>query len=231
LKWFFYVLFLLKGVVFFRGCRYSFVTNIIPISTKAISDLQICIRRRQIPTSILFYLPLYMISFKATLQKFGMQGEKTGWIYIAVPADISQQIKPNYKKSYRVKGKIDNVAISAGALLPMVEGYFIFAVNATLRKQLKKVEGVEVKVQFEEDDDIIKLSEELLQSINNEPRASTYFNALAPSHKNQYSNWVKSAKSEQVIVKRIATVIKACSMKMSYGEMMLANKEQKITSQ
>jgi Bacteriocin-protection, YdeI or OmpD-Associated/Domain of unknown function (DUF1905) len=129
-----------------------------------------------------------------------------------------------YKKSYRVKGKIDNVSIRAGAILPMGEGNFIFAVNASLRNQLKRAEGGEVNVQFEEDDDIIKLSAELLQSINNEPQAAKYFNALPPSHKNQYSTWVKSAKSEQIIAKRIATVIKACSMQMSYGEMMRASK-------
>lgn len=170
-----------------------------------------------------------MVSFKATLQKFGMQGEKTGWIYIAVPMEISEQIKSNYKKTYKVRGKIDSVVINGGALLPMVEGYFIFAVNAPLRKLLKKVEGAEVKVQFEEDDDIIKLSAELLQSLNNEPEAAKYFNALPPSHKNQYSNWVKSAKSELVIAKRIATVIKACSMKMGYSEMMRASKEEKVT--
>jgi Domain of unknown function (DUF1905)/Bacteriocin-protection, YdeI or OmpD-Associated len=169
-----------------------------------------------------------MIGFKATLQKFGMQGEKTGWIYIAVPAEIAQQIKPNYKKTYRVKGKIDNVIITGGALLPMGEGNFIFAVNAPLRNQLKKVVGAEVKVQFEEDDDIVKLSAELLACIDDAPEAAIYFNALPPSHKNYYSNWVKSAKSEQVIAKRIASVIKACSMKMSYSEMMRANKEDKM---
>ncbi len=168
-----------------------------------------------------------MIGFKATLQKFGMQGEKTGWIYIAVPAEISQQIKPNYKKSYRVKGKIDEVSINSAALLPMGEGNFIFAVNAPLRKLLKKIQGAEVKVQFEEDDDVIKLSAELLECIADVPEAAEYFSKLPPSHKNYYSNWVKSAKSEQVIAKRIATVIKACSMKMSYGEMMRAYKEEK----
>ena len=130
------------------------------------------------------------------------------------------RIKPNYKKSYKVKGTIDNVAISAGALLPMVEGYFIFPLNAPLRKQLKKTEGAEVKVQFEEDDDVIKLSSELLESLRDNPVAEKYFNALPPSHKNQYSTWVKSAKSEQVIAKQIATVIKACGMQMGYGEMM-----------
>ena len=79
-----------------------------------------------------------------------MQGEKTGWIYIAVPATIATQIKPNYKKSFRVKGTIDKVAISGGALLPMGEGNFIFAVNAPLRKQLKKIQGAAVNVAFED---------------------------------------------------------------------------------
>jgi hypothetical protein len=171
-----------------------------------------------------------MIGFTATLQKFGMQGEKTGWIYIAVPAEIAMQIKPNYKKTYRVKGKIDGVIIRGAALLPMGEGNFIFAVNAPLRKLIKKIEGAEVKVQFEEDDDVIKLSSELLECIADVPEAAEFFNKLPPSHKNQYSTWVKSAKSEQVIAKRIATVIKACAMKMSYGEMMKANKEDKFIS-
>ncbi len=169
-----------------------------------------------------------MISFKATLQKFGMQGEKTGWIYISIPADITNLIKPNYKKSFRVKGKLDDVSIKAGSLLPMGEGNFIFAVNAPLRKQLKKNIGAIVSVKFEEDDDIIKLSAELLACLKDEPNASKYFDALPPSHKNYYSNWVKSAKSEHIIAKRIATVIKACGLSMSYSEMMRAYKEEKL---
>jgi hypothetical protein len=165
-----------------------------------------------------------MVNFKATMQKFGMQGQKTGWIYIAVSADISQQIKPNYKKTYKVKGKIDNVPTS-GALLPMGEGNFIFALNASMRKQLKKILGEDVQVYFEEDDDIVKLSAEMLACIEEVPEAAEYFNALPPSHKSSYSTWVKSAKSQQVIAKRIAAVIEACSRKMGYSEMMRNNKD------
>jgi hypothetical protein len=171
-----------------------------------------------------------MISFSATLQKFGMQGEKTGWIYISIPPDIANLIKPNYKKSFRVKGKLDDVSIKAGALLPMVEGNFIFAVNAPLRKELKKNIGSVVTVKFEEDDDIIKLSTELLACLKDEPAASKYFDALPPSHKNYYSNWVKSAKSEHIIAKRIAIVIKACGMSMGFSEMMSAYKEEKLST-
>lgn len=54
-----------------------------------------------------------MVSFKALLQKFGSNGEKTGWTYFNIPAIIAQQLKPAYKKSFRVKGKIDNHQIKA----------------------------------------------------------------------------------------------------------------------
>ncbi len=169
-----------------------------------------------------------MVVFKTTLQKFGMQGEKTGWIYIAVPAKNASEIKANTKKSFRVKGKIDEVDIKMVAMLPMGNGDFIIPVNATLRKQLRKIQGATVIVALEEDDDILKLSSELLDCINDVPEAAEYFNTLPPSHKNYYSNWIKSAKSQSVIANRIATVIKACSMKMSYSEMMKAYKETKI---
>ncbi|HEY0262586.1 MAG TPA: DUF1905 domain-containing protein, partial [Chitinophagales bacterium] len=74
-----------------------------------------------------------MISFKTTLKKFAEQGEKTGWTFIDVPAEIAQQIKPDTKKSYRVKGKLDAVEVSGLALVPMGGGDFIIALNATLR--------------------------------------------------------------------------------------------------
>jgi Domain of unknown function (DUF1905)/Bacteriocin-protection, YdeI or OmpD-Associated len=171
-----------------------------------------------------------MISFNGILEKFGNNGEKTGWIYIAVPAEIALQIKPNNKKSFRVKGTIDAMEIKAVALLPMGNGDFFIAVNAPMRKILKKIQGAKVTVHIEEDDDIVKLSAELLQCIAAVPEAAEYFNKLPPSHKNHYSIWVKSAKSNAVIAKRIAAVIKACSMKMSYGDMMRANKADKIIS-
>ena len=75
-----------------------------------------------------------MINFKALLQKFGRKGEKTGWTYIDIPKKIADKIKPGGKKSFRVKGKIDDLPIKATALTPMGEGNFILAINAQIRK-------------------------------------------------------------------------------------------------
>lgn len=92
-----------------------------------------------------------MISFKALLQKFGSKGEKTAWTYIDIPEKIAQKIKPNCKKSFRVAGKIDNHSIKAIALIPIGEGNFILAVNAEIRKAIKKIHGASVEIHIEED--------------------------------------------------------------------------------
>jgi len=63
-----------------------------------------------------------MIDFTTTILQFGQQGEKTGWHYIEIPADIAQQLKPGNKKSFRVKGKLDHFSFSGVALLPMGGG-------------------------------------------------------------------------------------------------------------
>ena len=44
-----------------------------------------------------------MVQFTATIHKFGKKGEKTGWTYFELPADIVQQLKPGNKKEFKVK--------------------------------------------------------------------------------------------------------------------------------
>ena len=73
-----------------------------------------------------------MVKFTVTILKFGEQGEKTGWTYITIPAEIALQLMPDNKKSFRVKGKLDEYLIKGVALLPMGEGSFIMALNAAL---------------------------------------------------------------------------------------------------
>jgi hypothetical protein len=168
-----------------------------------------------------------MISFKALLQKFGSKGEKTGWTYIDISENIAQQLKPDCKKSFRVKGKIDNHPIKAIALIPMGDGNFILAVNAEIRKSIKKIHGAMVEVQIEEDLKELIPDRELIACLKDEPVAYNYFKNLPPSHQNWFSNWVKSAKTETTISKRISVIIKACSQKMSFSDIMKTYKEDK----
>ena len=76
-----------------------------------------------------------MVQFTATIHKFEKQGEKTGWTYIEIPADIAQQLSPEIKNHFRVKGKLDNFKITGVSLLPMGGGSFIMAINAAHAKR------------------------------------------------------------------------------------------------
>src|SRR5882757_955001 len=89
--------------------------------------------------------------FTTTILQFAEQGEKTGWSYIRIPVAIAQKLKPNNKKSFRVKGKVDEHPIQKKALLPMGEGDFIMPLDAGIRKAIRKMKGAKVKVVLEVD--------------------------------------------------------------------------------
>ncbi len=120
-----------------------------------------------------------MITFTTIIKKFDDHGDKTGWTYIEVPADIAGQLNPENKKGFRVKGKLDNYAIQGVSLIPMGGGQYILAVNATIRKGLKKNNGAMVKVQLALDKPY-ELSKELMDCLSDEPTALKFFNSLPP---------------------------------------------------
>lgn len=165
-----------------------------------------------------------LVKFTTTILKFDDQGEKTGWSYIEIPADIAEQIKPNNKKSFRVKGKLDNYKISSVALMPMGNGNFIMPMNAAMRKATGKRKGATITVSLEEDKAPLKLNEDFIACLNDEPAALSHFNSLAGSHRNYFSKWIDSAKTEQTKTKRIAMAVSALSRNLGYPEMMREHK-------
>jgi hypothetical protein len=165
-----------------------------------------------------------MVKFTALLQKFGEQGEKTGWTYIEVPAEVACQLKPDNKKSFRVKGKFDDYQFEKVSLLPMGDGNFIIPINATIRKHIHKGKGATVTVNMEVDESPLEISADLMECLNDEPAAFNYFQKLPKSHQNYYSKWIESAKTEVTKAKRIALTVAACARRMSYNEMMRQEK-------
>jgi hypothetical protein len=164
-----------------------------------------------------------MVKFKTKILQFKERmGEKTGWSYIKVPAKVALQLKPDNKKSFRVKGKLDDYAISGMALIPMGEGDFILALKAAIRKAIRKQAGDSLEVQFEVDNKEIKPPKELVECLAFEPEAQKIFKALPKSHQNWYGNWVKAAKTEGTRTRRIAHIVDALAKKMTFPEMMRA---------
>jgi hypothetical protein len=168
-----------------------------------------------------------MVEFTATLLKFDKQGEKTGWTYIEIPAEIAGRLKPGNKKSFRVKGKLDNYKIRQVALLPMGGGGFIMAINAQMRKGIGKRNGAMIRVQFSVDSEPIKLSSEFMECLADEPAGLQFFNQLPQGHQNYFSKWIESAKTEQTRTKRISMAINALARKMGFGEMLREQKQKK----
>ena len=169
---------------------------------------------------------LYMVQFTTTIERFQQQGEKTGWTYINIPEKIAQQLKPGNKKSFRVKGKLDDYAIKGVALMPMGEGDFIMALNATMRKGFGKRYGDKLRVQLEVDEKLPPLSADLLECLADEPSAKKYFESLPYSHRLYFSRWIESAKTAPTKARRIAQAVTALSKDQGFGEMLRSNKKE-----
>src|SRR5687768_7695106 len=123
-----------------------------------------------------------MISFTATIKKFGEKGEKTGWSYIDVPAKLADKLMPGMRRSFRVKGTLDKYKIAGVALIPIGEGNFILGINAKIRKETRKVHGQTLVVKIEVDEDELKPPEEFIECLQDEPEALKFFNSLTKAH-------------------------------------------------
>jgi len=161
-----------------------------------------------------------MIEFNTTILQFKEQGEKTGWSYIEVPADIAQQLKPGNKKSFRIKGMLDSLVIAGMALMPMGDGNFILALKADVRKALRKNAGTMLSVKLEEDKDYkVEVPADLQECFDFDAEAFEQFNSLAKSHRDYFVKWIDSAKTNETRAKRIINTVNAMLRKWDYGTM------------
>jgi len=163
-----------------------------------------------------------MVQFTAVIKKFSDKGEKTGWTYIDIPGTIAEKLKPNNKKTFRVKGRLDKYAFESVALLPMGDGNFIMALNADMRKKIGKRKGAMLAVNLEADNAPVKLNAELMECLADEPAGLSFFKQLTPGHQKYFSNWIDSAKTDPTKTKRIVQTINALANRQHYGEMIRA---------
>jgi hypothetical protein len=162
-----------------------------------------------------------MIEFSTIILQFAEQGEKTGWSYIEVPADIARQIKPGFKKSFRIRGMLDGFEVKGMALMPMGGGNFIMALKAEVRKGIRKNAGAVLQVRIEEDTDYkVEIPDDLKECFDFEPKAWEFFNSLAKSHRDYFIKWIEGAKTTETRAKRIVNTVNAMLRKWDYGKML-----------
>lgn len=165
-----------------------------------------------------------MVSYKTIIKKFASKGEKTGWTYIDIPAGIAEKINPDCKKSFRIKGSLNNTELLPTSILPMGEGNFILPLKADLRKKIGAVIGNQILVSIELEQSEYKLNADFIDCLKDEPNAAKYFYSLTKSHQNYFSKWIETAKTNDTKTNRIVRAINALAKGWGYVEM-IRNKD------
>lgn len=157
--------------------------------------------------------------FETIIEKFKQQGEKTGWTYIVLDTIATNAINPGVKKSYRVKGKINGIAIRQKAVMPMGDGTFILALDKDLRKQINKKVNEKVAVVLSLDNSEVELNEDLLACLAEDEAAKQFFYSLSKGEQKYFSNWINSAKTAPTKIKRLMAAINALADGKGYALM------------
>jgi uncharacterized protein YdeI (YjbR/CyaY-like superfamily) len=98
--------------------------------------------------------------------------------------------------------------------------------NQQIRKAIQKKVGDEVQLRLEVDHSEYPLNTDLTACLEDDLEAGGHFYSLTPSHRNYFSKWIDSAKTDATKEKRIAMALNAHSRKMGFPEML---REQKRT--
>jgi len=169
-----------------------------------------------------------MVDFNTIILQFNEYGDKTGWTYIEIPADIARQLKPNDKRSFRVRGFLDDFPVAGMSLMPMGEGKHIMALRQEIRKGIRKSRGAMLRVRLEFDVDFkMEVPDDLQECFDFEPEAYAYFSGLTKSHQGYFIKWINDAKTEETRANRIACTINATLRRMDYGAMLREKKKLK----
>lgn len=165
-----------------------------------------------------------MVYLKVEIERFEMNGEKTGWSYVFIPQEIADQIKENSRIGFRVRGSIDVVNVNGLSVMPVKDSGFILPLNKPLRKLLRKEEGAVVELRLEFDKDFkIEMPEDLEICLVQEEGSLEHFLSMPKSHQNYFINWLNTAKTEITRTKRLVMIVDAMYKKLDFGAMIRAN--------
>jgi hypothetical protein len=169
----------------------------------------------------------HMLKFKAEILKYGANGDKTAWTYVQIPSGLAEKLSPGSRKSFRVKGMLDNIQVEALALVPVGGGDFILPLKKEIRKALKKDKGATIVLAIEKDEnpDPFPMPQDFAECLADEPDAVKTFNGITKSHQHYFIKWIDSAKTDATRIKRIAIAVNALCQGMQYGEMIRAEKK------
>lgn len=166
-----------------------------------------------------------MVTFSAEIERFESNGDKTGWSYVFVPQEIANQIKPDHRREFRVRGFLDQVKVNGMCMMPVKGDGFILPLKKELRRTLKKEEGHHLNIQLEFDADFkIEMPADLEICLAQEDGLLERFVAMTKSHQNYFINWLNTAKTEPTRTKRLVMIVNAIAHQWDFGMMIREGK-------
>ncbi len=161
---------------------------------------------------------------KGLLERFGKKGEKSGWTYVLIPA-VKAQALSKARNTFRVKGFIDQHAIRQVALVPMGDGDFILPVNGEMRRAIKKSKGAPVLLRLQHDPSELLPDRDFIDCLAEDLHALANYEKLTQGHKNYFTKWIGTAKTEPTKASRIAMALDALSRGLGFAEMLREKKD------
>ncbi len=168
------------------------------------------------------------VIFDAIVEKFGDMGEKTGWTYVLIPVEIARKLQTKSRKSFRIKGRLNEYVIKQIAVIPMGEGNYILPLNHTIRKAIGIKQGDKLHLEIRLDESKIAPDKDLMACLKDNPAAMSTFKLFTPSHQMYFSKWISDAKTVQTKASRIAVTLDALERGMNFSEMLRTAKQRKI---
>jgi hypothetical protein len=139
-------------------------------------------------------------TFKATIINAG-----GGGAFVEVPFDVEAAFGA---KKPRVKAMIEGIPYR-GMLTRMGGEHHILIILKSIREQIGKSFGDEIKIVVEADTDprVIEVPKDLLKELKKDKDAKSFFDKLSYTHRREYVMWINEAKREETRQSRILKTI------------------------
>lgn len=128
-----------------------------------------------------------------------------GGAFVEVPFDVEKEFG---SKRPKVKAVIEGVPYR-GILTRMGTGCHLLIILKSIREQIGKTFGDEIKITVEPDMEprVIEIPAELKKAFKTEKEAKAFFNKLSYTHQKEYVNWINEARKEETRQNRIVKTI------------------------
>jgi Bacteriocin-protection, YdeI or OmpD-Associated/Domain of unknown function (DUF1905) len=124
------------------------------------------------------------------------------WTFAEVPADWVK--RTGLRSHSRVAGTIEGVAFRS-SLMPRGDGVFFVVVASGIRERIGREPGDTVRIELDVDRAPVRIlvPKELQAALTRDGAAKKRFDALAPSHRKAYAQWVGSAVQAETRARRV----------------------------